>query len=223
MYFTSETFDFLRDLSSNNDREWFKENRDRYEESVRIPALRFVSDFAPELAAISSRFVADPRPNGRSLFRIHRDIRFSADKSPYKTHLGIRFFHEGAGDVYTPGFYLGIEPGRTMAGIGIWRPDSSALHTIRQAMVDDPDAWREAAASLGGGFSLWGESLVRAPKGYDSDHPLIEDLKRKDFVGMTALEDEAVISADFVNRYTELCRGGAPFVRYLCEVMAIPF
>ena len=87
-YFTDEFFRFLRELKKNNNREWFQANKQRYEKEVRDPALQFIADFAPHLKKINSHFLADPRPNGGSLFRIYRDIRFSADKSPYKTHLG---------------------------------------------------------------------------------------------------------------------------------------
>ena len=86
-------FRFLRDLKANNDREWFAANKERYEDDVRGPALDFVVEFAPQLERISRHFVADPRPSGGSLFRIHRDTRFSKDKAPYKTFTGIQFRH----------------------------------------------------------------------------------------------------------------------------------
>ena len=224
-HFKPETFTFLTELKANNTRDWFQQNKDRFEDDVRMPALQFIADFGSRLDQISGHFVADPRPVGGSLFRIHRDIRFSNDKSPYKTHLGIRFFHQRSGDVHTPGFYLGIEPGQSMVGIGTWHPDSETLRRIREAIAHDTEEWREVVSDpeFSGSFRLWGESLKRPPKGYDPDHPFIEDLKRKDFVAVADLSDDDVASTDFIERYEALCRAGSGFVRYLCDVSGLPF
>ena len=119
-YFTSESFAFLRELSKNNNREWFAANKKRYEAELRDPALRFISDFGPRLNRIAPRLVADPRPVGGSMFRIYRDTRFAADKTPYKTAVGIRFPHRAASDVHSPGFYLHLEPSEVFVGAGIW-------------------------------------------------------------------------------------------------------
>ena len=97
--FTPALFAFMRDLREHNDRDWFKANKQRYEEDVREPAFAFISDFAGHLQKIAPHFVADPGPSGGSLFRIYRDTRFSKDKTPYKTHTGIHFRHEKAKDV----------------------------------------------------------------------------------------------------------------------------
>jgi len=118
-YFSPEVFSFLRELAENNNRDWFAENKTRYEQRVREPILQFISDFGPRLAKISPHFVADPRPSGGSLFRIHRDTRFSHDKSPYKTHLGVHFFHDsGKKAPSVPGFYLHIAPDECFAAAG---------------------------------------------------------------------------------------------------------
>src|SRR5512135_3506941 len=95
-YFSADVFAFLRELAANNNRDWFQANKERFEQRVREPILRFIEDFAPRLSRISPHLVADPRPSGGSLFRIYRDTRFSQDKSPYKTHIGVHFFHESA-------------------------------------------------------------------------------------------------------------------------------
>ncbi len=221
LHFTPATLAFLRDLKDNNDRDWFNAGKDRYEEHVRMPAMRFIADFAPNLASISSQFVADPRPVGGSMFRIHRDVRFSKDKSPYKTHVGLQFRHADGKDVHAPGFYLGIDPGQSVAAMGSWHPESAALRRIRDFIVEDPERWTDAAEAAG--FSWYGESLVRAPKGYDPEHPLIDHLKRKDFVLMAELGDEEVTAADFLDHYTEICRAGARFVEILCEALGRPF
>ena len=132
-YFTPESFAFLRELRENNNRDWFAANKQRYEREVRDPALRFISDFGPHLLRIAPRLVADPR---RSMFRIYRDTRFSRDKSPYKTHVGIHFFHEKAkAAASVPGFYLHISPGESFAAAGIWHPDPRSLGKVREAIA----------------------------------------------------------------------------------------
>lgn len=223
--FDSELFSFLRDLHQNNDREWFQANKDRYEEHVKHPALQFISDFGPRLRKISPNFTADPRPVGGSLFRIYRDVRFSKDKSPYKTSVGIQFRHKQCKDVHTPGFYLHLEPDGCFAGLGIWRPDSQALAGIRTAIVDDPTRWKRAVGSkrFRQQLELGGESLKRPPRGFDADHPLIEDLKRKDFIASTPIQETTVTASGFLDEYARICRAGAPFVRYLCDASGIPF
>jgi uncharacterized protein (TIGR02453 family) len=105
-HFGRELIKFLKDLRTNNNREWFQANKRRYEKDVRDPLLRFVTDFGPRLEKISSHFVADARPMGGSLFRIYRDTRFSRDKSPYKTAAALHFRHEKAKDVHAPGFWV---------------------------------------------------------------------------------------------------------------------
>lgn len=218
-YFTPRTFAFLRDLASNNERAWFEANRDRYERDVRDPALRFIVDAAPVLKGISPHFRADPRKSGGSLYRIHRDTRFSKDKSPYKTHTGIHFRHEAAKDAHAPGFYLHVAPTGCFLGVGIWHPDSAALRRIRDAIVEDGAAWRRAAfqGSFAKAFELAGDSLSRAPRGYDADHPLVQDLKRKDFIGVAELSRKRMESPALFDDFATLSRAGAPFVRWLCR------
>lgn len=137
-YFSAETFRFLGELAENNDRAWYAANKARYEEHVKAPApaLALIEDFAPRLGRISSRFSATPR----SLYRLHRDTRFSKNKSPFKTHAGIHFRHERAKDAHAPGFYLHVEPRNVFAGVGIWHPESDALRRIREHIVEHPEA-----------------------------------------------------------------------------------
>ena len=131
VHFRPEFFRFLRELRENNSRDWFQAQKARYQRDVRDPALRFIGDFAPALKEISPHFRADPRPVGGSLFRIHRDVRFSKDKSPYKTSVGIQFRHEMGKDAHAPGFYLHLEPENVFLGAGSWRPDGPSLLKIR--------------------------------------------------------------------------------------------
>lgn len=101
-FFRRELFQFLRQLRRHNNREWFAKNKARYHEAILEPALLFIGSFAPHLAELSPFFVADPRPMRGSLFRIYRDTRFSPDKRPFKTHVGIRFSHSSAKDAHAP-------------------------------------------------------------------------------------------------------------------------
>jgi uncharacterized protein (TIGR02453 family) len=217
--FGPELFRFLADLKANNDREWFAANKARYEEHVKGPTLDFVADFAPHLERISPHYVADPRPSGGSLFRIHRDTRFSKDKSPYKPYVGIQFRHERAKDAHTPGFYLHLQPRAVFAGVGIWHPEGSTLTRIREAIVEDPKAWGRAKGSL----RLAGESLKRAPAGFDPEHPLIEDLRRKDFIATVELTQKDVCARGFVERFAATCAETAPLVRFLCGALDLAY
>ena len=172
-HFDRELFRFLKGLRANNDRDWFKHNRQRYEAHVRQPLLGFIVGFSPLLAKISGHFSADPRPVGGSMFRIHRDTRFAKDKSPYKTMAAAQFRHEQGKDVHAPGFYVHLEPGACFVGIGIWRPEGPIVRQIRDAMVDDPDAWLDAARAepFSSRYALEGERLKRPPRGYDPESP----------------------------------------------------
>lgn len=221
--FTSDLFAFLRDLTGNNDRVWFDENRDRYERDVKGPALRFVAELAPHLRRISPHFRADPRPVGGSLFRIHRDVRFSNDKSPYKTHVGIRFPHRAGKDVHAPGFYLHLEPGEVFLGCGVWHPDGATLSRIRGSIVARPDRWRgvREGRRFRRRFRLGGDTLLRPPRGTDANHPLIEDLKRKDYIAVAELDEDAVQRKEFVKEFAALCRDAEPFQRFLCEALSL--
>lgn len=220
-----ELLTFLEQLKKNNNREWFQQNKDRYERDVREPLLRFIEDFGPRLAKISPHFVANPSKMGGSLFRIHRDTRFSRDKSPYKTHAGVQFRHQRAKDVHAPGYYLHIEPRMVFVGVGIWHPDADTLGKIRDAIVDDPLGWRRAksAKAFREHFELAGDSLKRAPKGYDPDHPLIEDLRRKDFIASSEWQANDVTRPDFMNRFTTTCRAATPFMRFLATACGLKF
>ncbi len=225
-HFTPDLFRFLRQLKKNNRREWFQANKDKYERDVRDPMLRFITDFAPQLAKISTHFVADPRPVGGSLFRIFRDVRFSKDKSPYKTMAAAQFRHQDGKDVHAPGFYLHLEPDQVFAGCGLWHPDNQTLSKVRDAIVDESPRWKRivnAAAFKKKNLALNGESLKKPPRGYDPEHPFVEDLKRKDFVVATNFTEQEACSADFLGRFTKTCRQAAGFNRFLTEAVGLPF
>ena len=218
-------FDFLRELKANNERSWFEANKARYHADVRDPMLDFIAAFAEPLADISPHFVADPRANGGSLFRIYRDTRFSPDKTPYKTNAGAHFRHAAGKDAHAPGFYLHLEPGACFAACGIWHPGGDALAEIRNAIIEDPASWTRMtqAKAFRDTFTLMGQSLKRPPRGYDAAHPLIDDLKRKDFVAGTVFHEADAIRPDFLQHFAQIARGGAAFVGFLSRAGGVSF
>lgn len=218
--FGPELFAFLSDLKAHNDRDWFNANKARYESDLLEPALAFIEDFAPHLEQISPHLRADPRRVGGSLFRIYRDTRFSKDKTPYKTTAGIWFRHEQAKDVHAPGFYLHLAPGEVFAGGGIWHPETKTVTRIRDAIVADPDGWREATSEVELGD---GEALKRVPSGYDKEHPLADDLKRRNFVAIERLSEKEATGSDFLHRYADTCRRMSPVVAFLCRAVGVPY
>jgi uncharacterized protein (TIGR02453 family) len=222
--FSPALFRFLRDLAKNNDRAWFEEHKSRYQELVRDPALRFVAAFQTPLAKLSPHLLADPRPVGGSLFRIHRDVRFSKDKSPYKTHVGIHFRHESAGDAHAPGLYLHLEPVDVFAGVGIWRPDGATLAEVREAIAASPTAWRRAVGARGfrSSFEFSGESLARVPRGFDPEHPLAADLRRKSYMAITGFRERDACDPDFPDRLVRIWRASLPFLRFLTRSLDLP-
>ncbi|MEO7251698.1 MAG: TIGR02453 family protein, partial [Arenimonas sp.] len=185
-YFTDKSFQFLRRLERNNSRAWFHLHKADYETQLREPFQKLISDLQPDLLGVSEHYRADPRSVGGSLFRIHRDTRFSKDKTPYKTWSGARFFHARSKTHDAPSFYLHLQPGQSFVGAGLWHPQPESQRRIRQFILDNPAAWKSAVRSKAfqRKFSMAGASLLRSPRGLPADHELLEDLKRKDFVAV---------------------------------------
>ncbi len=224
-HFDDRTLRFLKQLARNNNRDWFQANKGRYEQQVLVPALEFIRTMQQPLGRISPHFLAVPKKTGGSLMRVYRDTRFSADKRPYKTNIGIHFRHELGRDVHAPGFYVHIEPGTSFVGAGIWRPDSLSLSLIREMIDDDPSRWKRVARGkrLNLEFQVGGDRLKRAPRGYCDDHPLIDDLKLKDHIRVRTLADQEVVADGFVQRVEALFKTARPWMRMLCESLRLPF
>lgn len=215
-----ELFSFFRELAKNNDREWFLRNKPRYERDVKEPLLQFISDLGPHLRRINPHLIADPRPVGGSLFRIYRDVRFSRDKSPYKTHAGVRFPHEETKNVHAPGYYLHLEPGSVFAASGIWHPDPVTLKKVRDAIVADTPGWKRAVSlTVRGKCTLGGDSLRKMPRGYDPDHPFASDLKRSDFITYVPFTETEACSRDFMKRFGRACAGMTPLLGFLSRAV----
>ena len=219
-YFGADLFHFLKQIKRNNRREWFLKNRDRYEAAVRQPCLRFITDFGFRLKKISPWMVADAKPNGGSLMRIYRDIRFSADKNPYKTWAGMSFPHAGATDeVHGAGYYLHLDVGASFLAAGAWHPERRSLAKIRDRIAWHADEWKKAKR----GLRLGGESLTRPPRGYREDHPLIDDLKRTDFIASFEFSDAQVSSSRFLSDVSAAARKLAPLVGFLSRAEGLQF
>ena len=223
--FPAETIRFLGELAGNNNRPWFNENKHRYEKWVLEPALDFISAMGPRLELVTPHFTAIPRRVGGSLMRVYRDTRFSRDKTPYKTNIGIQFRHELGKDVHAPGFYVHIDPEWCFLGVGLWHPASGPLGMIRDRIVESPDAWRAARddRAFRRRFELSGDSLKRAPRGYPPEHPYLEDLKRKDFIAVTEFGFDAAADAGFADRVAADFAAARPFMAFLCEALELQF
>jgi len=221
---TSDLFRFLEELKANNDRIWFKSNQARFEQTVREPLLAFIAAFEEPLANISPSMLAIAKKSGGSMFRIHRDTRFSKDKSPYKTWAAVQFRHEAGRDAHAPCYYLHLAPGDVFVGAGIWHPDRAALDAIRVLIDEKPAKWVKARdAVLLAGWDLEGEALKRIPRGYAAEHPLADDLRRKDFIAVRRLSEQDVVQSGFLQRYTDLCREPIELMKFLTEALGLPF
>ncbi len=216
---------FLDELKRNNDRDWFALNKDRYETLVREPALDFIVAMGPHLDRIAPEFEAVAKKMGGSLMRVFRDTRFGRDKTPYKTNVGIQFRHTLGKDVHAPGYYMHIEPGSNFIGAGMWRPDPKSLAHIRDAIVERGKVWKNArdAAPLKRIYTLDGGALKRPPRGYPADHPMIEDLKRTDFIATCSIDDNELFKKDFVARIAKRFDAAKPLMQFLCRAVGVSF
>jgi uncharacterized protein (TIGR02453 family) len=224
-YFTDKTFKFLRGLARHNEREWFQANKADYEQHLRQPFQRLIADLQLGLLDISKHYRADPKGVGGSLFRIHRDARFSKDKTPYKPWSGARFFHARSKQIEAPSFYLHVQPGHCFLGGGLWHPEPETQRKVRHFLFENPGAWKAAVrtAAFRRKFTLDGDSLSRPPRGFPAEHELIADIKRKDFVATMALDDAQVLGPRLRQTVLEHFRSVAPLIDYLCAALNLEF
>ena len=157
--------------------------------------------------------------------RIYRDTRFGKDKTPYKTNIGIQFRHERARDVHAPGFYVHIDPERVFVGAGMWRPAAPALAGIRKRIDAKPAEWQRARdePEFRKQFQLGGEALVRPPRGYPADHPLLDDLRRKDFIAISNLAHADILRPTFQRKVESAFRTAVPFMTFLCKAVDVRY
>lgn len=223
--FPKDFFAFFRELKAHNDRPWFEANKRRFRDSVQAPMSSFIAAMAPRLAKISKRFTADPRPNGGSMFRIYRDVRFSKDKRPYKEHAACHFRHSLGKDVHAPGFYMHFAPGEVFFGGGLWMPPPESLAKIRETIAGK-SAWKKVLEdrSFRKHFDgVKGEGLTRPPRGFDPEHPYIEDLKRKSFFAMREADQKLAASPALVGEVADTFAALSPLMKFLCTSLGVPF
>ncbi len=224
-HFDPSLIKFLKDLKRNNNRNWFNANKQRYEEECREPALAFITALQKPFKKISPHFNPIPKKTGGSLMRVYRDTRFSKDKTPYKSNVGIHIRHEIGRDVHAPGFYFHIDEKEIFIGAGVWHPDNQALKKIRTAIDEDQAKWKRItnAKSFTRLFELRGDTLKRPPREFPADHPLIDDLKRKDHFGLTPLATKELYDKKLVANTIERFAASKPYVRFLCDSLHLPF
>jgi uncharacterized protein (TIGR02453 family) len=219
-YFSPEFFKFLTALAKNNNRKWFQNNKSKYEKFVQTPSLHFIKDVSKELKTVSPYLVADAKPFGGSLFRIYRDIRFSKDKSPYKTNVAMEFWHKKGGKEAYTGLYLHLAPGHSFAGAGIWHPDTLTLNKVRRAIVSRPESWRQVKQA---GLKVEGESLKRPPSGFDPNHPFIEDLKLKDLTVGVQFTNAQVTGPGFMKDFVQAGKRLNPLNEFIADALGLPW
>jgi uncharacterized protein (TIGR02453 family) len=217
-----ESLRFLDDLAKHNDKRWFEANRNRCERDLLAPARALVERFCEEIGAVFPQITGSTNTAGGSLTRLHRDVRFSTDKRPFHTHIGMRFWHRQGPKAEVPGFFLRVDPAQLLMGTGLHQPGPVVLDRIRRAIDRDQKGWERAVRDQAfrrawGG--LEGESLKRVPAPFAADHPCADDLKRKDFTAFIRLPAEAVTKAGFVKGAVKNWETSKPLMFFLCRAM----
>jgi uncharacterized protein (TIGR02453 family) len=218
--FTPETLRFLRALKRNNNREWFRARRDRYEQHVREPMIALIERLAVDLKRFAPEIVASPKA---SLYRIYRDTRFSEDKTPLKTNVAASFRWRGLGKGRGAGLYLEVTPGWTWMGGGMYAPEMPDLVRVREHISDSyPSIHRLARArpftrAVG---QLEGEQLTRVPRGFAKDDPAAEYLRFRQFLAGREFPPEFATSAAFYPTLLATYKAILPLIRFLNEPLA---
>ena len=210
---------FLKNLKSNNNREWFEKNKKIYE-AAKDDFQVLVTDVIAQLGKMDSGLAGiDPK---KSIFRIYRDVRFSADKSPYKPNMGA-YFNKGGKQAMTAGYYMHVEPGGNAFGAGgSWQPMPEQLAAIRQEIDYNFKEFKKIlnAAGFKKQFSgIEGEKLKTVPKGYDAENPAIEFLKQKSFIVSSKFTDRQLEEKNFSAEIAGVFRQMKPLIEFLNHAM----
>ena len=227
--FPAAALTFLRGLARHNRRPWFEARRDTYEAAVRAPMRALIEAVDVRLARVAPELVGDPR---RSMFRIHRDVRFSRDKSPYKTWASAWFYHQDAGKGVGQeahggaGLYFHLEPGACLVAGGLWMPERGALAKVRDAILADPEGFEALVTAAGFRRTYKRLSqeavLTRTPRGYPPDHPAERWLRYKSFTASVTLTDAQVRSPRLVDTVMRRYEALVPLVRWLNSALGFP-
>jgi uncharacterized protein (TIGR02453 family) len=218
--FTAKTLTFLRALRRNNDRAWFRAHTADYEAHVKAPMLAAVARIGEEFQSFAPELMADPK---KSLYRIWRDTRFSADKRPLKTNVAAVFPHRLGSRHTSAGLYFEIAPKWVFAGGGLYMPERADLVKIRQRIASDANQFRRLVTqgSLRTVGGLQGERLIRVPIGYAVDHPAAEYLRFKHFLGFREWPPEFATSDQFWPELLGTFVAIMPLVRYLNDAIGV--
>jgi len=227
--FTPASLAFLRGLARHNNKPWFEAHRESYESDVRDPMRALIEEMDVRLARLAPEITGDPK---RSMFRINRDIRFSKDKSPYKTHAACWFRHQGAShkvggeaEEGSAGLYFHLQPGKSFVGAGIWMPPRPALNKIRDAIAEDPRGFvlvvddPRPKRRFGG---LDDESMLkRMPRGFAEDHPAARWLRYQSFTIGRELGDQQVLGPKLPKLLEDDFALMMPLVRWLNRALGL--
>jgi len=228
MAFTAETLRFFKQLAAHNNKEWFEAHRDDYENNVREPMRDLVEELDVRFARFAPEIGGDPK---RSMFRINRDIRFSKDKSPYKTNAGCWFHHRSAtrhvgseASEGSGGFYFHLQPGESFIGAGVWMPPRPQLNKLRDTIAEKPQPFIRMVEALPKRFGgLSDESaLKRMPRGYSEDHPAAKWLKYQSFTTGRSLTDAQVTSTKLPALLEREYEAMLPLVRWVNGAFGLP-
>jgi uncharacterized protein (TIGR02453 family) len=219
--FPRSGIDFLRKLKKNNNREWFHKHKEEYEENVKFPMQCLIATVREKMHDAAPDFDFNPK---KSIFRIHRDVRFSKNKAPYKTNIAAAFDMRGKkSPTETPGLYVGIEPGSLFIGGGLYIPMGEQLKAIRKSIVEKPQEFlavindKKFKKQFGG---IMGERLSRPPLGFPKDHAMIEHLKHKQFfVGVESEDESQCYSKKFAATVAGVFTDCMPLVRWLITAL----
>jgi len=205
-------FSFFKKLEKNNNRDWFNENKPEFKDIEKYTKL-FYNELMEKMRAHDDI-------EGMKMFRIYRDVRFSKNKAPYKTHFGGSF--KRATSRLRGGYYLHIQPGESFIATGFWQPNKEDLFRIRKEFETDDEEIRTILAnkkfkSVWGGFV--GDELKTAPKGFDKEHPAIDIIKRKQFIFTKQFSDNEVLAIDFVDKVNDAFKAIRPYFDYMSDVL----
>jgi len=209
------TFKFLKDIRKNNNKPWFEKNKARYT-AMHENMIAFAEDLMAELGK-SDKLV--PMTGKKSLFRIYRDVRFSKDKTPYKSHMAGGMKRDT--DWLRGGYYYHIEPGDTTMAIGFWNPESKDMKLIRDNIAQDDKPLRKILNSkkVKDTFTIYGQQLKTAPKGFPKDHPAIDLLRYKQLVLMRKFSDKEALDKNFLKECVKTFKASRPFLDYMSMIL----
>ena len=215
-HITQYTLDFLKDLKANNNRDWFTENKPRYEKSHKE-----MYTFAESIIERLNEFDSISTPSGKkSLYRIYRDVRFSKNKDPYKTNRSGSFSREGADR--RGGYYFSISPGETIIGGGFYQPNADDLNLIRKQIEMDASPLRKVLNSKNFKQTfgeLLGEQLKTAPRGFEKDDPNIDLLRYKSFYVFKTFSDKELLADNFESKVIEVYKAIQPFFNVMTDYL----